>query len=758
MVFFFIFLFLNLLFILSDCFYWKEEKISRKIGIRLFTSFIIGNLLFYLMNLSTIQKSLVEEGVLFSIIIIFIECVISLVYRRKNEKNRTIFHLEKIVVIILGLECFVFSYQHYITLGNQSREINDYKIIEKVVNKVNQKGIQIPMKDINLNSIYLDVENKNDRMTTWRVYAYDKESKSHQLLNLTDHYRGIKKSYYKTIYNTYDSDFLFLGLYKGNTFTVNKIILNPVIPVEISILRILLLITASSFFYLLRPRIPLYKEKVKDHPKKVNRILIFFFLGISIGTFILTNMNPTFRKGLCFMLHFDHAVTVNEYPMLAESITKGKLYLEEEPIKEIKDIKNPYNKKAREKALENSKKSYLWDVAYHNGKYYVYFGIVPVLFTYLPFYLVTGHHLPNTIVVWLVLTLITACFLLLMKHIINQYTKNISIGSLCLILLFFLLGNHFILLYAAKRPDFYSIPILFGVMFSLLGINCWLRSIKDSKKLNKKYLLLGSFSMALVAGCRPQLLLTSFSAIFIFKDFIMEKRFFTKEGIKELFTFLIPYIVIAIFCMWYNYARFGSVLDFGANYNLTTNDMTKRGFHLERIGLGLYYFLISIPRFSNIFPFVEILPLHTNYIGITIYEGMYGGILSMTPLLIVGLLFFKFKNIFKDKKLYNLVMWFSVSSVLIIIADTNMAGILPRYMLDFQWPLALSTSIILLNIFEFFRNEKEKIKILNKILYLIVVVSLIYNFFLLFMDISYSLKETAPTLFYKIYYMIQFWL
>lgn len=30
--------------------------------------------------------------------------------------------------------------------------------------------------------------------------------------------------------------------------------------------------------------------------------------------------------------------------------------------------------------------------------------------------------------------------------------------------------------------------------------------------------------------------------------------------------------------MWYNAARFGSPFDFGANYNLTSNDMTRRGF------------------------------------------------------------------------------------------------------------------------------------------------------------------------------------
>lgn len=759
MILVFILILLNSFFFLSDYFYWNEKKIGRKLEIRLFISSILGSILFYVMNLSTIPKSRLEEGILLFTILLLVQCSISLIFRKNIQKNNNkILGLEKILVIIFSLECFVFSYQHFLTLNNKSKEVKNYKIEERIINEIKQKGIKIPVKDIDLNSIYLDVENKQDKLTTWRVYALDKESKTYQLLNLTEHYKDIKKSYYKTIYNTYDSDFLFLELYKSDTFQVNKIILNPIIPVQISVVRILLLFTIVSFFYLLRPSISLYKERIKDHPKKVNKILIAFFIGISMFTFVLTNLNPAFRNGICFNQHFDGGVAVDEYALLAESLSKGKLHLEKEPIKELKDIKNPYNTKARLQKLKNSKKKYLWDVSYHNGKYYVYFGVVPVLLTYLPFYVVTGHHLTSNIVVWLALTVITAGFLLLIKQITQKYTKNISVGSMCLILLFYLLGNHFILLYAAKRPDFYSIPILFGIMFSLLGINCWLYSMKEDHNLKKKYLFLGSFFMALVAGCRPQLLLTSFCSLIIFKDYIKEKRIFSKEGKKELLSFMVPYLIIAIFCMWYNYARFGSIFDFGANYNLTTNDMTKRGFHLERIGLGLYYFLISVPRFSNIFPFIETLPLHTNYIGITIYENMYGGILTMSPLLIIGLLFFKFKDFFKNKKLYYLTMLFSISSIVILILDTNMAGILPRYILDFEWLLALSTVIIILNIFETWKNKKTNIIVLNRILYSIVVITLIYNFFLLFIDISYTLKSMMPTLFYKIYYIIQFWL
>ena len=109
------------------------------------------------------------------------------------------------------------------------------------------------------------------------------------------------------------------------------------------------------------------------------------------------------------------------------------------------------------------------------------------------------------------------------------------------------------------------------------------------------------------------------------------------DSIKETICFILPYIIIAIFVMYYNYARFGSILDFGANYNLTTNDMTARGIHFERFLSAIYYYLFACPRITNVFPFIETIPLNTSYIGITIYELTFGGTFMLCPILFISL-------------------------------------------------------------------------------------------------------------------------
>ena len=83
---------------------------------------------------------------------------------------------------------------------------------------------------------------------------------------------------------------------------------------------------------------------------------------------------------------------------------------------------------------------------------------------------------------------------------------------------------------------------------------------------------------------------------------------------------ILPFLIIAAGLMFYNFKRFNSPFDFGANYNLTTNDMTKRGFNVARIGTGIYEYLFRLPNYSLQFPYIYNTSFSTDYLGITIYE------------------------------------------------------------------------------------------------------------------------------------------
>ena len=264
--------------------------------------------------------------------------------------------------------------------------------------------------------------------------------------------------------------------------------------------------------------------------------------------------------------------------------------------------------------------------------------------------------------------------------------------------------------------------------------------------------------MALVAGCRPQLLLCSFFAFLIFKDAIKKKKLLsTKSKLTTLCAF-IPYIVVAVALMYYNKSRFGSPFDFGANYNLTGNDMTKRGFNLDRIGLGLFSYLLQPSHLQAKFPLLTGIGVVTNYMGITISEPMFGGALITNPMFLFGLLSYREKDKIKNKSLVKFSILSIIFAIIIIVADTEMAGILERYFSDFSFLFAFASSIVIFALFNANIDKNVKIYIIN-ILILFLLISCFHQFLYMFDDqLFHDMINNNTEFYFKWYYLLQWWL
>ena len=65
--------------------------------------------------------------------------------------------------------------------------------------------------------------------------------------------------------------------------------------------------------------------------------------------------------------------------------------------------------------------------------------------------------------------------------------------------------------------------------------------------------------MALVVACRPQFLVFSLLAFPLFwRKFITSRYITTRKGMREFACLVLPYMIVALGVMAYNYARFGS--------------------------------------------------------------------------------------------------------------------------------------------------------------------------------------------------------
>lgn len=674
-------------------------------------------------------------------------------------KEKSVLKISLIMVIILTIsvfiEVFVFNFRWLESIRYEEVQLTDFIVDKNLISKKDGSYIapidgkyNIEIKNIyqKIKNVKIKIHDTNTILKTFNItmYVTDSANKRYFKLPKITVVNNIERSQYHRLHLSGKTSKikLKLDLDEDQQFKIDNISINAKVPLIISYYRILGMFGLFTFLYLIRPKSSLYKE-IAIKSKYTKLVLVGFTLISSVLFYKLVNYNLVFVKPTS-----DNQC---QYQRLTEAFAKGHLYIDEEPGETLKNMKNPYDTYYRNKLLLENDEEYLWDYSYFNGKYYVYFGALPVVSTYLPFYLLTGNHVRNNILNFILCTLIVISSSYLIYQIIKRWFPKTSLITYMLLCILFVGSSG--VLYIAKRPDFYFIPIAYSIFLVTLGMGLWISSKKENK-LSIPKICIGSFCMALVAGCRPQFLIASFFIFPLFFNYFFKNGKITKRKIIELLFLLVPYIIVAVPVMLYNYYRFNSIFDFGANYNLTTNDMTKRGFVFDRTFLGVYTYLFSPANYTSVFPYLLPKVVETTYMGTTIGESFFGGFIFNNIITILGLLAFKFKTIFKDKIVYN-ISWLAIIFVfIIIVVDTQMAGILPRYICDFSWLILLATIIVILGL-----NEKYgECQWFKKIFIVLLFLSLIYNINFLVTDVSFRIKYYNPQLFNKISYLVQFWL
>ena len=457
-----------------------------------------------------------------------------------------------------------------------------------------------------------------------------------------------------------------------------------------------------------------------------------------------------------------------QYGALAHSLLNGRLDLEADPPAELLALENPYDAGARDAAQIND---IHWDHAFYNGRYYVYFGIVPCLLFQLPFEALTGiqnlAYAPCMVVLGLLL--LAACFGLVGQAVRRWFPRTTSAAYLLAVAAVVLGGQ---LYYLLVRPYIYEYAILCGAALLMLGLWLWLSAANTPVEKRGTLLVrlaFGSLFVALVAGCRPQMELFAFLAVPIFwQRYIGQKRLCSRAGAGEAAAFILPVVVVAAGLMWYNAARFGSPLDFGANYNLTGNDMTQRGFNAVRIGPAVFTSLFELPSWQGVFPFLRETDVQTNAVIRTISEKFTGGMLAATPYLwVLALpLLPAFRRCLHRRRVAACVVYGSPAVMVVMtVVDCEMAGVLYRYLMDYSPVLLLGAALC------WFCAEAAlsrraalgegtaaaALPALRTVMAAAVAYTAVYRFCTLFAMEPY-LQGMNPSLYYTVSRLVQFWM
>ena len=645
----------------------------------------------------------------------------------KAHKAQIKHALSRIVIVAFCaflLETFVFNMNYFrsagydpvnledrITLDANDTGTSEFGLGHSEQFKFTESNTAIDFYDLNkvVHNIHLDFDNSQSAQDL-KVKISFTDAAHETYFSTTEYTFGVPE----VDVSTYSEQSQYLYLESSGTIqnlrieiasddasypvVLNTVVINERQPFEFNSLRYLLTFAVLLLLYVFRPGSSIYRCQVREHPRFSRAVIVFatacevfcltayLLLGSNQVGIATANYNSGSWDGHSIVNTYKvGGENAQQYAELAKAMSDGQLYLEDDPPQWLVDMDNPYDKGARDELQKQTGESYLFDVAYYEGHYYVYFGVLPVLLFYLPFYLLTGSSFPTAIGVLLACIMFVLGATALMDRFARHHFRRVSLG------LFLLLQMPLVacsgMLYLAKFPTFYSLPIAMALAFTVWGLYFWLHGRSTEEAAG--WYLAGSLCMALVVACRPQFLIFSLLAFPLFwRKFITEKHLFTKKGIKEFACLIAPYFVVAAGIMMYNRARFGSFFDFGANYNLTVNDMTQRGMNAGRLLPALFAYFLQTPTTTGVFPWLQATTFDTTYLGQTIKEVTFGGILACLPVLWViafakPILSYRIRER-STHTVASVVMTMLASGLVVACLDAEMAGILQRYTADYS--------------------------------------------------------------------------
>ena len=448
------------------------------------------------------------------------------------------------------------------------------------------------------------------------------------------------------------------------------------------------------------------------------RLLVLFLLLLCVETFRKASWKPAEVKGKAGKREAVIAVCVGiavvlpaiflnaadnykkqdmhfrPYQMLAEAFEAGQVHLLTEPSAEIRALDNPYDYTARMANGLEEGRDYLWDTAYFNGYYYVYFGVVPCLLFYLPVWLLFKAHMTETIVMVVCAAFFYTGTWLLIRSLCRRYHSQIPYILQMIAVITVFLGSN--MPACLGNPDAHDVPRICGITILMWGFWFWSSAIENTqeegRKVNLYRMAAGSLCMALAVGCRPNLALYSAVAPVMFWQYRKAETATEKKTLtRRYLALLLPYLPVAAALMYYNQIRFGSPFDFGFAYNLTMQDCSRTVVSLDKLFLGIYDYLLKLPHMGYRYPFFDrdAFAELNQYGHATVYVTCcYGGLLVCNlATWFIPVLFVKANR--KQQQGHEALTMLGLVLVELVITSMT-GGISYNYMADFAFPLLVT--------------------------------------------------------------------
>ena len=666
-----------------------------------------------------------------------------------------------IFALCLVLETVVFNIRHFATVWggevtdvssmyNSGVEVNPY-----TGNYTRNEDGSIVIENVNqkVKSIYIELEFLPNEYWGYRELkiSYADEEHSNRTTRWYKIFKDAENSHYITL-NTFGEVRTIRLLFETDTpFIVKNIILNEPVPFKFKLDRFLLYFTAISVGVLI------VKYKILSSPlRKKNTMQRLIFGGVTLSfvvyLFFLTLYSAPLKTDGTFFDNFKNEYKNQYNKLVVDALREGQVHLLFDTDERLLELDNPYDSQERSaKGVDLGEK---WDLAYYDGKFYSYFGIVQVLVTALPYNLLTDEYISTRLVVFIYAALSSVFLSLVWRTLAYKFMKKMSVGMFTLGHLTLLMCS--MLTFMASRPYFYEVAGVSALFFSMFGL--WMVLNYAVNRWNPVFLLLGCLNIALSVGCRPNFLFVSLLVPVILVEKFKQAW---NENSKKRFAGLlaavvIPYTAVGGALMWYNYIRFDSVFEFGSSYMLTVTNASAMSTlsPLSRLVLICsFMFAVLVPalNFNSGFPFITVENISFDSYTGYIYKEHVLGILTL-PLMwvLAGIVHvYRYVRGHSDKRrlfIARLLIAFPLI-VLSNIIVASFVGLATRYELDFMWAITLTALICGYFIYESVKRSYTGIsygyvsakttglnvaKVFKNILCISMIVSIIMMFLLTF--------------------------
>lgn len=233
--------------------------------------------------------------------------------------------------------------------------------------------------------------------------------------------------------------------------------------------------------------------------------------------------------------------------------------------------------------------------------------------------------------------------------------------------------------YFVKYPALYCTAISSGVCCALWGFIFLFQAFildEENDKHHFFHLLFGAFCSALTFGCRPTVGMICISYIPMGIQYIAKCRNDMRKVIKSLTFFVVPFLLIAILLMAYNYVRFENPLEFGQTYQLTIVDQSSyMDTFLQQnkpIFLGkMLNYLFAYTNLEADFPYIHM-----------------DGAVILFPIILMAFGLFGLRRFeqLKENNLANCCIGLAMAVFLVMAFDIMWApGVSRRYSMDFTF-------------------------------------------------------------------------